>query len=100
MNCCFKTLFVFFIFCVQLSDPIFAAKIQRNNENSSNASSLILDDKSDEQSHLFADKLFAGGKAEGTPDGNDLVLRGNGEINLTLFRGELQFEVCKNCEGT
>uniref|UniRef100_A0AC34GY67 Uncharacterized protein n=1 Tax=Panagrolaimus sp. ES5 TaxID=591445 RepID=A0AC34GY67_9BILA len=49
---------------------------------------------------LFADELFADGKAEGTPDGNDLILRGNGEINLTLFRGELQFEVCKDCEGT
>uniref|UniRef100_A0AC34FB96 Uncharacterized protein n=1 Tax=Panagrolaimus sp. ES5 TaxID=591445 RepID=A0AC34FB96_9BILA len=79
-----------------MKNPIFAEKIQRNNENSS---SLILDDKSDEQVSLFADELFAGGKAEGTPDGNDLILRGNGEINLTLPSGKLQFEVCPDCKG-
>uniref|UniRef100_A0AC34FR84 Uncharacterized protein n=1 Tax=Panagrolaimus sp. ES5 TaxID=591445 RepID=A0AC34FR84_9BILA len=97
MDCCFKILFLLIILCVQLlfSDPILAANLQINNENDS---SLILDDKIDEQSPLFSDKLFAGGKAEGIPEGNDLILGGNGEINLT--HGKLQFEVCKDCDGT
>uniref|UniRef100_A0AC34G2H8 Uncharacterized protein n=1 Tax=Panagrolaimus sp. ES5 TaxID=591445 RepID=A0AC34G2H8_9BILA len=97
MNCCLKNIFLLIILCVQLlfSDPILAAKFQRNIENGS----LSLDDKTDQQSLLFVDELFAGGKADGTPDGNDLILHGNGEINLTLTHGELQFEVCDRCRG-
>uniref|UniRef100_A0AC34FRD0 Uncharacterized protein n=1 Tax=Panagrolaimus sp. ES5 TaxID=591445 RepID=A0AC34FRD0_9BILA len=101
MNYCFKIVLIFGILSAQLLffDSILAAKLQRKNENASNDSSLILGDESDEQNPLFSDELFADGKAEGIPDGNHLILRGNGEINLTLSGGNLQFEVCPDCKA-
>uniref|UniRef100_A0AC34G074 Uncharacterized protein n=1 Tax=Panagrolaimus sp. ES5 TaxID=591445 RepID=A0AC34G074_9BILA len=82
MNC-FKIIFFLVIFCVQLLflDPTIAAKLGRNNENDS-----ILDgnDKIDKQRPLFTDALLADEKAEGIQEEDDLRLRGNGEINISL----------------